>query len=262
MADPIPPKGKYRSDQSGEQPQTLLVIHVMTPGVIQIPGDVSVGEAARLMHREQVPCLLIKDTDSQMGIVTHSDIVFKVVAQGLNPDDIDARRVMSRPVQTIEFDQPLEEVSQALYSSEIPFLIVTKQHHPVGILTPQDLLGTAKFCPAQIPATIRVYSQKPDGVAHEALLTQLSHRGAFVECRAAMQPGSRVTLEFALPSSTKPLAIESTVLDYAPPPSDTTGLTASPLGGIPLQFTDISLSKQLQISTWVTQLKNKRTGHS
>lgn len=234
----------------------------MTPGVIQIPGDVSVGEAARLMHREQVPCLLIKDTDSKMGIVTHSDIVFKVVAQGLNPDDIDARRVMSRPVQTIEFDQPLEDVTQALYSSEIPFLIVTKKNHPVGILTPQDLLGTTKFCPAHIPATIRVYSEKPDGIAHEAVLTQLSHRGAFVECRAAMHPGSRVTLEFALPGSTKPLAVESTVLDYATDQTGAPTVSAPPAGGIPLQFTDISLSKQLQISTWVTQLKNKRSGHS
>ena len=37
-----------------------VVGHMMTPGVVQIPGDVTVGEAALLMEREHIPCLLIK----------------------------------------------------------------------------------------------------------------------------------------------------------------------------------------------------------
>ena len=43
--------------------QTVLVAHMMTPGVVQIPGDVSVTEAASLLERERMPCLLVKDTD-------------------------------------------------------------------------------------------------------------------------------------------------------------------------------------------------------
>ena len=35
-----------------------MVAHMMTPGVVQIPGDVSVSEAAMLLEREQAPCLL------------------------------------------------------------------------------------------------------------------------------------------------------------------------------------------------------------
>ncbi len=77
---------------AGKNPPTFA-IHAMTPGVIQIPGDVSVGEAARLMHKEQAPCVLIKDSDTRIGLMTHTDIVYKVVAQGLNPDE---RRYQSR----------------------------------------------------------------------------------------------------------------------------------------------------------------------
>ena len=37
-----------------------MVAHMMTPGVVQIPGDVSVSEAAMLLEREQAPCLLVR----------------------------------------------------------------------------------------------------------------------------------------------------------------------------------------------------------
>ena len=59
-----------------------VVAHMMTPGVVQVPGDVSVSEAALLLAREQAPCLLVKDTDMQFGLMTATDIMKKVVAQG------------------------------------------------------------------------------------------------------------------------------------------------------------------------------------
>ena len=38
-------------------------------------GDVSVSEAALLLDREQMPCLLIKDGEATFGIMTSGDIV-------------------------------------------------------------------------------------------------------------------------------------------------------------------------------------------
>ena len=85
-----------------------MVAHMMTPGVVQIPGDVSVSEAALLLEREQAPCLLIKDTDTQFGLMTPTDIVKNVVAQGLEPHDIEVRTIMTRPVQFIEYDEAMD----------------------------------------------------------------------------------------------------------------------------------------------------------
>ena len=62
---------------------TPMVAHMMTPGVVQVPGDVSVSEAALLLDRERIPCLLVKDSETTFGIMTSADIVMKVVAQGL-----------------------------------------------------------------------------------------------------------------------------------------------------------------------------------
>src|SRR5215470_19803151 len=108
-----------------------VVAHMMTPGVVQIPGDVSVSEAALLLEREHTPCLLVKDTDTRFGLMTPTDIVKKVVAQGLEPHDIEVRTIMTRPVQFIEYDEALAEASTLMMASGAPLLIVTKQNQPV-----------------------------------------------------------------------------------------------------------------------------------
>ena len=192
------------SGNAAEESRPWLVIHVMTPGVVQIPGDVSVGEAARLMHEEQAPCVLIKDTETRIGIITHTDIVYKVVAQGLDPDDVESRRVMTRPVQFIEFDQSLEDVATALAGAPAPLLIVTRDHHPVGVITAKDLVLAPKAPTFQIKGSIKVYNEKPEGVTHPAVITQLNHVGAFLESLAPMTAGAKVTLEFLLPGGSKP----------------------------------------------------------
>ncbi|GIW54325.1 MAG: hypothetical protein KatS3mg082_0729 [Nitrospiraceae bacterium] len=133
---------------------SAMVAQMMTPGVVQIPGDVLVSEAALVMQREQVPCLLVKDTESLVGILTHSDIVKKVVAQGLEPHNIEARAIMSRPVRSIEFDRPIEEATTLMASTGVPLLIVTHRNQPVGILTARDLVFPPQRCHAQIPASV------------------------------------------------------------------------------------------------------------
>jgi CBS domain-containing protein len=54
---------------------------MMTPGVIQVPGDVSVSEAALLLEREHASCLLVKDTETAFGLMTPGDIVKKSCAR-------------------------------------------------------------------------------------------------------------------------------------------------------------------------------------
>jgi signal-transduction protein with cAMP-binding, CBS, and nucleotidyltransferase domain len=127
-----------------------MVAHMMTPGVVQIPGDVSVSEAA---------ILLIKDTDTQFGLMTPTDIVKKVVAQGLEPHEIEVRTIMTRPVQFIEYDEALSEASILMMATGASLLIVTKQHQPVGVLSAQDVLLNPPRRSTRIPVVVSVVGQ-------------------------------------------------------------------------------------------------------
>lgn len=248
------------SGNAADENRPLLVIHLMTPGVIQIPGDVSVGEAARLMQEEEAPCVLIKDSETRIGIITPTDIVYKVVAQGLNPDDVEARRVMTRPVQFVEFDRPLEEVSTAMASAGAPLFIVTRHHQPIGVITAHDLVFSPKRYRSEIKGSVKVYNEKPEGVTHPILITQLSHLGAFVEGTAPMPPGSTVTLEFSLPGAKHPVAVEATVLSQGDTADMSNPRRSMPGGGVAVRFTDVSVSDQSQISAWIIRTRARKAG--
>ena len=237
----------------GEDPQTILVGHMMTPGVVQIPGDVSVTEAASLLERERMPCLLVKDSEWRFGLMTPTDIVKKVVAQGLEPDDVEVRSIMTRPVQFIEYDRAIEEASTLMMSSGTPILIVTKENQPVGVLTARDLVLSPKRCAANIPATISVMEGEGAGAAHQSTITQLSHAGASLVSSALLLPGARVVLGFSLSETMSPLTIRATVLNNAglEAISGVTRPIFSTPPAVEVQFLDLSPADQSRIKAWV-----------
>ncbi len=228
-----------------------VVAHMMTPGVVQIPGDVSVAEAASLLEREQIPCLLVKDTETRFGLMTPTDIVKKVIAHGLEPDEIEVRTIMTRPVQFIEYDQALEEASSLMLSAGTSILIVTREDQPVGVLTARDLVLPPKRCPTAIRATMSL----SEGNRHESQLnvtiTQISHVGASVTCSTVPVPGSKVLLSFSLPNRADSMTVRGTVFhDDERRQSD---IRDSPAQKVDILFTDLSPGDQSKIKAWVLQ---------
>lgn len=231
----------------------IVVAHMMTPGVVQIPGDVSVTEAASLLEREQMPCLLVKDTETRFGLMTPTDIVKKVVAQGLEPDAVEVRTIMTRPVQFIEYDRAVEDASALMMSTGTPILIVTKQNQPVGVLTARDLVLSPKRCLTSVPATVSVLDGDSPGAQHQATIIQLSHVGALVESQALLLPGTKVVVSFSLPDVKSPLTVRGTILDEYGEGRGPGKAPGASTPGVDIQFTHLSPSDQSRIKAWVLQ---------
>lgn len=232
-----------------------VIAHMMTPGVVQIPGDVSVSEAALLLEQEQAPCLLVKDTDAQFGLMTPTDIVKKVVAQGLEPHDIEVRAIMTRPVQFIEHDEALAEASTLMMATGASLLIVTKQNQPIGVLSAQDLMLCPPRRAAKIPVVVSVVGRASvQALNYNAMITQLNHVGALVESTTKLAPKANIVLAFSISGQNTPLTIRGRVLDSA-----TAGRESDePSSGIcvwqvNIQFTDLSSSDLTRIRAWALQ---------
>lgn len=233
--------------------QNPVVAHMMTPGVVQIPGDVSVSEAASLLEREQMPCLLIKDTESCFGLMTPTDIVKKVVAQGLEPDDIEVRTIMTRPVQFIEYDRAADDASTMMMTNGTPILIVTKQEQPVGVLTARDLILAPKRCLVHLPATIRVTDGRTPGSAYHATIVEISHVGALVEPSTSLLSDTSIILNFSLPSLATPLTVQGRVVSDYGRGRGAAKSSRNSAGAIDIQFVELSPKDQSTIKAWVLQ---------
>jgi len=233
--------------------QQQLVSHMMTPGVVQIPGDVSVTEAASLLERERMPCLLVKDTESCFGLMTPTDIVKKVVAQGLEPDDIEVRTIMTRPVQFIEYDRLVDEASALMLANGTPILIVTKQDQPVGVLTARDLILSPKRCLANIPAGISVLDQGRPTTEYRGTILQLSHVGALMEAPILLLSDTAVLLTFVLPDIENPLTVGGKILSNCHRDDSADHPSRAALTTIDVQFINLSAADQSRIKKWAAQ---------
>lgn len=235
--------------------EPTVVAHMMTPKVVQVPGDVSVSEAALMLEREQTPCLLVKDTETRFGLMTPTDIVKKVVAQGLEPHEIEVRAIMTRPVQFIEYDEALEEASTLMVATGAPFLIVTKQNQPVGVLTAHDLMLTPPRRATKIPTVLSLLGEG-DPAQHQALnavILQLNHLGALIESGKKVAARSRVALAFCLPGQNTPLTIHGKVLTGNSPATNASEPSRKQSGAVDIQFTDLSHADSARLKAWALQ---------
>ena len=235
-------------NEPSPQPQHVptVVAHMMTPGVVQVPGDVSVSEAALLLEREHAPCLLVKDTEAVYGLMTPGDIVKKVVARGLEPHDIEVRSIMTRPVQFIEYDEALEEASTLMVATGASLLIVTKQNEPIGVLSAQDLMQT------NIPAVLTVLAEGAAQQAYNANIVQLSHVGARLESASSLRSRMRVMLACSLPGHNTPLTIHGKVLSCDSIPTVAAGSSERAFA-IEVQFADLSHTDLARLKAWTLQ---------
>jgi signal-transduction protein with cAMP-binding, CBS, and nucleotidyltransferase domain len=235
-------------------PIPTVVAHMMTPGVVQVPGDVSVSEAALLLEREHVPCLLVKETETLFGLMTPNDIVKKVVAQGLEPHEVEVRSIMTRPVQFIEYDEALEEASTMMVATGASLLIVTKHNQPVGVLSAQDLLLTPPRRRTHIPTVVTVIDERAvHRRAHNATIAQLSHLGARLESASGLREKTRIELVFSLPGQNTPLTIQGKVLSLEALASSSSGQSKPGTFAIDVQFIDHTNTDLGRLKAWALQ---------
>ena len=122
------------------------------------PGT-SIAEAARLMVERRVPSMLvIDDKQHPMGILTHRDIVKRIIVEGrdMNADIAD---YMSKPVVTVESGSSSTAALLLMLQRRIGQVCVTEdgtdQSELLDVCTEKDLLAHTGHHPAGILREIK-----------------------------------------------------------------------------------------------------------
>lgn len=108
--------------------------------VLKAPPDTTVGKAARLMLGKSVGALLVVEDDRLVGICTERDIVFRVVAKGLDSDHTRVAEVMTPAPVTITPEKPFGSALLAMYEKGFRHLPVVKDGKVVGIVSSRSAL--------------------------------------------------------------------------------------------------------------------------
>jgi predicted transcriptional regulator len=107
---------------------------------IMIDSERTVREAAIMMDRMNVGCLLVTKEDKIIGIVTERDLVRRVLATGIDHTSIKVKEIMSYPVIAIEPDSSLIDAVKLMASHGFRRLpVIEKDGRLVGIVTINEL---------------------------------------------------------------------------------------------------------------------------
>lgn len=113
---------------------------IMQPIVQTIRPDASVVEAAKQMRAGKVGALLVRDQHHDVGIVSETDFVRKVLAESLDPAMILVGSIMSAPLVTIDIAASPHDASERMAEAGIRHLAVVEGGEVTGILSVRDLL--------------------------------------------------------------------------------------------------------------------------
>ncbi len=122
----------------------ILVRDVMTKEPRVVRRDTSVQEVVATMNKFDISSVIVVEQKRPVGIVTHKDIISKLVQARIPPDAVTAREVMTTPVLTINEDASIEEAASLMAKKRIKKLVVTRNSNEIaGIITSSDLVREA-----------------------------------------------------------------------------------------------------------------------
>jgi CBS domain-containing protein len=117
----------------------VIVKEAMKTNLAIVKPAISVLDAAKLMKKRKIGNVIVVEKKQPIGIITESDILRKVVAEGKNPGDVLVKDVMSTPVIVIDPYVTLEETMRTMGKCNVRRLPVIENDKLIGIITQKDI---------------------------------------------------------------------------------------------------------------------------
>lgn len=118
----------------------MTIDNIMTRNLREVDSSATLTEAAALMDKFAVGCLIVMESGRVVGVVTDRDIVIRGVKNGHNPDEITVRQIMTPSCQSCSTCDDLETACQRMKEQRVRRLVVQdSENHPVGIVSVGDI---------------------------------------------------------------------------------------------------------------------------
>lgn len=136
------PKKKEKEDE-----MTVRVEDVMVKEVITINEETIIKEAAEIMNKFEIGCLIVVKDEKAIGILTERDLLKRVVAEAKDATKIKVKDVMTSPIVVAEPKMDLGEAVRLMFKMKIKKLPVVDGKRLIGLVSLTDI---ARFQPEVI----------------------------------------------------------------------------------------------------------------
>ena len=118
----------------------ILVRDIMTKALTSVNLTTTSFQIAKMMEQGGIGAIIVKENENPVGIVTDRDFATKIAAKNLS-FDTPAQKIMSSPLITINYNEPISEAAERMANKKIRKLAVTDNGNIIGIITSTDLVN-------------------------------------------------------------------------------------------------------------------------
>lgn len=119
----------------------LPVSEYLSPSFAEVKPDDTVMAAAKAMQRSASTEAIVFKEGNPVGVITERDIVYKIVASGLNSSVVKVGDVMTSPLETVEESAKVGEAIAKMSKLGVRRLGVTSKGKLVGIVTQKAIVS-------------------------------------------------------------------------------------------------------------------------
>jgi signal-transduction protein with cAMP-binding, CBS, and nucleotidyltransferase domain len=126
-----------------EKEGRMKIGEFMTTRIEYIDADKSVYEAVEILVDRRKRSVVVRNAPSEndFGIVTARDVVFKVLAKGLNPKDVKLSEIASGPLICMSPDTEFDEAALIMEKNKIARVYVCEKGEILGLVSLLDLMS-------------------------------------------------------------------------------------------------------------------------
>jgi CBS domain-containing protein len=147
----------------------------MSSPIVVVDKDTSVSHAMTLMRRRNIHSVVVDGGEESKGygIVTSTDIMDKIVAEGRDPANTRVGEIMSGPVITGKPDWTLMECSKVMNEHNFHHLPIADEHGTlVGLISSTDI-----FVAVEEAGWVGGMEELKENVPAEVLRGRRNHNG-------------------------------------------------------------------------------------
>jgi len=128
------------SEENADQTNvTLKVEDVMTKEIITIDENATVKEAADIMDKNDISCLIARRNGRAIGIITERDLLKRIIVEAKNPEKTKVKAVMSSPLEVVAVGTELETALRLMFLKKIKKLPVVNKETILGLVSLTDI---------------------------------------------------------------------------------------------------------------------------
>jgi len=113
---------------------------IMVDKVITVEAAATVRDAAKLMNKHDIGCLVVVEEGRPIGIVTERDMLKRVLAESKELKKTNVQEIMSKPLTVGKPDMEIESAAKIMFTKKIKKLPIVEEGKLLGLVTLTDLL--------------------------------------------------------------------------------------------------------------------------